>query len=67
MTVTFLFIRVFFILLCPGVTVHGGPSPERGARKPVWELYRPEGFVVPGVARRDLLSGCQSGVEECQL
>lgn len=57
---------VFTFILFSGVTIHGGPSPERGAGEHVWELHHPKGPVisVSGVTGRDPGSGCQPGVEE---
>lgn len=54
-----------FILLA-GVTIHGGPSSQRGTRKHLWELYHPEGSVVTGVTGWDPRSGRQPGVEKRQ-
>lgn len=55
---------VFFLLA--GVTIHGGPSSQRGTRKHLWKLYHPEGSVVTGVTGWDPRSGRQPGVEKPQ-
>lgn len=52
-----------------GITIHGGPSPERGAGEHVWELHHPKGPVISisRVTGWDPGSGCQPGVEEREL
>ena len=54
------------LILLSGVTIHGGPSPERSTGEHVWELHHPEGPAVSRATGRDPGSGCQPGVEECE-
>lgn len=60
---------VFTFIRLLGITIHGGPSPERGTGEHVWELHNPKGPVIAisGVTGWDPGSGCQPGVEECEL
>lgn len=59
-----LVVIIFFI---SGTAIHGGPSPERGSGKHVWELHHPEEPVVSRVTGRDPGSGGEPGVEEREL
>lgn len=54
------------LILLSGVTIHGGPSPERSTGEHVWELHHPEGPAVSRATGWDPGSGSQPGVEECE-